>query len=230
MGCDIHMYVEVKPLGSERWLELKRQTLLKDLRSDRLYSVPWADGRDYRAFSMLADVRNYDGIVPISPPRDLPSDLSIGVQLEAIEWADDGHSHSWLSLYELKELEPKGYWNKTHIARGVVHIKKFTEEWDKLIIARDGQNLMLSGPPSSWSRSIGGPPSNELFNISWQWRYGDCEHLIQKDLLPSIDGAISTFDFMDSMNGGEFGKIPFHSGIDEDCVTKRVRCVFWFDN
>lgn len=87
MGCDIHCHVEIKIDG--KWEH---------------YNMPRV-GRNYRLFALLADVRNYDGIEPISPVKGIPGDLSLLTRLDAEYWGTDGHSHSWLSVEEMKRLD-----------------------------------------------------------------------------------------------------------------------------
>lgn len=95
MGCDIHIYAEVKSNGKwERSL------------------VPIPDDRNYRSFAKLANVRNYSTnpeIVPLSEPRGLPDDCATfddDLECENPEhvWLGD-HSFSWLTLAELRSID-----------------------------------------------------------------------------------------------------------------------------
>lgn len=87
MGCDIHLYTEVKVQG--QWY---------------CYGHPNVP-RNYSLFALMADVRNENGeLHPISKPKGLPIDMSI-VTAAADEYCPDGHSHSWLSAQELVKLE-----------------------------------------------------------------------------------------------------------------------------
>lgn len=110
MGTDIHLAAEVFKDG--RW-----QYAPCDL----------PDYRNYRAFAILADVRNGytfagfdsgDPVIPISEPRGLPQDLSqeIRAMLEDTDsgdsWTDDedfftlgDHSFSWVTLKELLDVD-----------------------------------------------------------------------------------------------------------------------------
>jgi len=87
MGTDIHLAAEVYRDG--QW---------------HLASVDLPDGRNYRAFAILADVRNGygfagfdtgDPVVPIAYPRGFPEDLSkelsklLYIEDEEEEWLDD---------------------------------------------------------------------------------------------------------------------------------------------
>lgn len=87
MGCDIHLYTEVKVEG--QWY---------------CYGHPNVP-RNYVLFALMADVRNEGGRYhPVSKPKGLPSDCSVVVQRAAAGY-QGGHSHSWLSAQELAKLE-----------------------------------------------------------------------------------------------------------------------------
>ncbi len=88
MGCDIHLHTEVKINGE--WHH---------------YSNPsvW---RNYTLFALMAGVRNEDKeIEPISPPRGLPSDMTLLTSFDADYWAGDAHSASWLGADDLLLLD-----------------------------------------------------------------------------------------------------------------------------
>lgn len=87
MGCDIHLYTEVKVKG--QWY---------------CYGHPNVP-RCYPLFAIMADVRNEDGEYhPVAKPKGLPPDCSVVTQLAADNYPD-GHSHSWLDAVELVKLE-----------------------------------------------------------------------------------------------------------------------------
>jgi hypothetical protein len=108
MGCDIHAMIERK--SRYGWVNSGDPDV----------------GRNYEMFAVLAGVRNYDGITPIAEPRGLPSFKAFKTYSDGeqyIEWADynekpcyemeamaerygvDGHSHSWLTLVEIKAFD-----------------------------------------------------------------------------------------------------------------------------
>lgn len=88
MGCDIHVHVEIKIRG--QW---------------RHYSSPYIGG-PYDLFAKMAGVRSRaGGPTPIAMPRDLPGDISDVTKIDALLWAGDGHSHSWLSAGEASAVE-----------------------------------------------------------------------------------------------------------------------------
>jgi hypothetical protein len=86
MGCDIHMYAEVKINGV--WH----------------YYGPIEGQRRYGVFARMADVRNGGDIEPVSQPRGVPDDASFMTKFHADYWSDDGHSHSWLSAAEVAAI------------------------------------------------------------------------------------------------------------------------------
>ena len=91
MDCDIHAHVEIKVRG--KWHH---------------YAHPSID-RWYDLFARMANVRNYNGIKPISEPRGLPKNISFTTRFDRKHDGVDGHSASWLSAKEVKEL---GEWAK----------------------------------------------------------------------------------------------------------------------
>lgn len=108
MGTDIHIAVEVRE--EDGW---------------HLADIPVTQDRNYRAFAVLADVRNGYGfggfstgeaLQPISEPRGLPEDMSkeLRLKLDAQDDADGedaeyfwlgDHSFSWVTLKELLEYD-----------------------------------------------------------------------------------------------------------------------------
>jgi hypothetical protein len=72
MGCDIHLYIEYKN---------------KKVEFDG-YKDNWHDfgkcinpGRNYALFALMADVRNYDGQLPvIVNPRGMPDDAGLFIR------------------------------------------------------------------------------------------------------------------------------------------------------
>lgn len=86
MGCDIHAHVEIKVNG--KWHH---------------YNHPSAD-RSYTMFARMADVRNDDGIEPISAPRGLPEDVTFTTRFDHDRMRSDAFSESWLSAEEVAGL------------------------------------------------------------------------------------------------------------------------------
>lgn len=104
MGCDIHAMVEAK-------FHYRHATDCWSWQSCGRVHI----GRNYELFAKLADVRNYDGVEPIAPPRlnnlidnDEHDDerASEDFWLLARSWGSGGHSHSWVTLDELQTADP----------------------------------------------------------------------------------------------------------------------------
>lgn len=138
MGCDIHEWVEVR-VGSG-WT-------MTDINLDI--------GRNYDLFGMLADVRNGvgfagcdmgDGFVPVlgreKPARGVPSDASPEYVAEVGSWDVDGHSHSWLTLAELRAYD----WTQKTKKRGIVSLTE-RKAWRESGADR----------PSGWCGGVSGP-------------------------------------------------------------------------
>lgn len=115
MSCDIHMYTEIKRTirDKEVWVNVddfrinpyydgvdssETQFVHQDLYGDRNYGL----------FTLLAGVRDYsEKTVPVSDPKGLPEDMSDFTAEAADRWDSDGHTHSWLTLAEIKSFQDK---------------------------------------------------------------------------------------------------------------------------
>jgi hypothetical protein len=102
MGCDIIIRTEVKRNGKWTSGDFYKKTG-KEFQIIEIY-----DGRSYSLFTILADVRNYNGVMtPISKPRGIPEDASEEYKKLCESWVVDGHSHSYLTLQEMEEYFDK---------------------------------------------------------------------------------------------------------------------------
>jgi hypothetical protein len=99
MGCDIRAFVEYSftdSAGSKGFAFW--------------YQVPLL--RNYTLFTLMANVRKRSGLEPVSLPKGLPQNLSDEVK-EIYEYdcrrynVSGNHSHSWLSLSELEEVQQR---------------------------------------------------------------------------------------------------------------------------
>jgi hypothetical protein len=109
MGCDIHMFVEIRK--NDKWELFKGDHFSMDAWDKDYYkkektSAPF-EWRSYGMFAFLSGVRNGSGIKPIKEPiRILPNDASDDVKVEWTEiWDGDGHSLSCLTARELVEFD-----------------------------------------------------------------------------------------------------------------------------
>lgn len=101
MGCDIHLYRE-KQVGG-KWVAADNFVKQYD---DEPADVPYGErftDRNYKLFAFLCD--GVRGSYPFSmKERGMP--LRMCDEIKAINdmWGQDGHSHSYLYLHELKEI------------------------------------------------------------------------------------------------------------------------------
>ena len=106
MGCDIHIYVEKKV--KNEWengdVFVKNKYFGIDETEPEYKVNEIHSTRNYNLFALLANVRNYGGIDPISRPRGLPGDVSVFVKNKSDSYGSDGHSHSYLNLFEIKKF------------------------------------------------------------------------------------------------------------------------------
>ena len=97
MGCDIHGYVE--ELVNDEWKPILP-----------LYD----DTRNYKRFSVLADVRSFYDEEGLSP-KGIPEDISAKVEQEIDNWSNDAHSYSYLPLNLACHIFMSTEWNIDHL-------------------------------------------------------------------------------------------------------------------
>lgn len=121
MGCDIHLIVQARRDGKWEDVEL-------NLDGTNEYNESFWESQSYATFAVLAAVRNWpeSGLTPISTPRGLPDDFecqddrvpsrrrfNLGALVGDVErnGKDLGeHSHSWVTLAELKAVPEDQRW------------------------------------------------------------------------------------------------------------------------
>lgn len=228
MGCDIHVYSEKWNPFDKRWQSA--DIWIEDIRCStpgELRVEPEVyEGRNYNLFAMLANVRNGygfagvdtgDGFVPIDMPRGLPPDVSVLVKKQSDGWGDDGHSHSYFTLRELKAYN----WNG-----GITKLRGWVD-------ARQYKVFKEKGKPESWSGGISGPDivhldnkamefeiitggnSNVYTQVEWEETYADCADNFITETIPKLEAIVRH-------HNTHWG----HQPITED----HVRIVFWFDS
>ena len=231
MGCDIHMYAEVKDKEG-KWLKVG--TVFKnpyyrpeeETKKDKegytwnaeLVENPYKC-RNYDLFAILANVRNGFGFagcdtgnefIPIDTPRGLPDSVSPEVKKESDEWGGDGHSHSWFTLKELHEYPWK---SRTNTHRGWVSPEQF-EIW------------RLKGKPESWSGGVGG---HLVEHITWQEMDRKCKKgfFKRKSKLSYYCSVEWEESYYESCKDFVDVTIPALQKLGK---PEDVRIVFWFDN
>lgn len=111
MGCDIHLFTEKKKTinNQELWVNVDRFRMNpyfeQDGHKNEFEIVELYEDRNYILFSMLANVRNKDNNPIISQPKGMPDDCCDYVNKQKEYWGKDGHSHSYLTLKELKDFQ-----------------------------------------------------------------------------------------------------------------------------
>lgn len=213
MGTDIHSISQIK--FKDGWRTMRASIA--------------GDERNYDTFAILADIRNGSGFAGvetgeawpvISQPRGLPDDVEVNdeiyvecpvcsVEGQKTFWLGE-HSHSWVTLEEMKamvaQLDAKVWYKE----KGVVTVDQFLN-WK-----RTGE------PPSSWCGATSGPgvvvvdekdfsPNRKDIThvkMTWQRRWRDC-----------------AFSFTQIIEELESTKKAWSVQSDED-----VRLVFGFDS
>lgn len=125
MGCDIHLFVEVrkndqweaagKPVINQYFYEDKPSEYLPKFLTNKQpepsFAAPMAgehpyirerfySDRNYALFGILANVRWLD-IQPIAEARGIPKNASLEYKTVAEEEGEDGHTHSYLTVQEI---------------------------------------------------------------------------------------------------------------------------------
>lgn len=136
MGCDIHMFVEQrkKIKDAVKWVsgDYFKMNPFAGERHENQYEILELHGnRNYSLFTTLAGVRDYGGkTIPVSDLKGMPDDACDFVNQSCEDWEGDGHSHSWLSLKEIREYQT----NSPKIAYSGLLSKEQLEKLDQGII------------------------------------------------------------------------------------------------
>jgi len=149
MGCDIHLYVEVRQADGS-WKSVD-QWVTEDGYFHVPYEKQFYNGRNYDLFAILANVRNGVGFAgvktgagfnPISEPKGLPADVSTEVKQCSENWGADGHSHSWHTVSDLWAFD----WTQTTINQGWINGETFQRwQWN------------IDEPPVTYCGGVSGP-------------------------------------------------------------------------
>lgn len=212
MGCDIHAYVEVR--NGDVWKSADVWT-----EEDGWFSAnPTVyNDRNYSLFAILAGVRNGvgfagcktgEGFNPISIPRGLPVDVSFEVKRCSDLWGSDGHSHSWLTIAELKAYN----WDQETRRQGFVTPKEY-------------KVFKANGRPDSWCGWCGGS-SVEHLTESEMGRLvsGEAKEAPEKSCYTLVKWAEK---YSESVGLFLTETIP---RLETFGPPECVRLVFWFDN
>jgi hypothetical protein len=165
MGCDIHLYCEVKEkindveqwFNCDHWQYNKWFIADKESEEEELECIPIYRARNYELFALLADVRNNGDIEPMAYPKGVPPDVSEVTKKQIVRWDSDGHSHSYFTYNELlfhRDIVKK----KTHKYSGYVSLD-CAERLDK------GESY-----PDTWL---------EKEHYGWIYREWECSYVYQ---------------------------------------------------
>lgn len=119
MGCDIHIYRE--RFANGRWESVDNWTNEYGDGEDVSYPNQCYEGRNYDFFGLIAGVRRE--FSQSFSPRGMP--LQCDERIARV--ADHGHSHSYLYLHELRELNAWAQTNTLPVS-GMMN----AAQWEKL--------------------------------------------------------------------------------------------------
>lgn len=214
MGCDIHVFLEKK--DGDKWLAVQGPNPYYgkwDGESELTLEGWLFDGRNYNLFSILADVRNNCGAVPISMPRGVPEDASMEITKESECIGCDGHTHSWYTLKELLEFN----WDNSFV------------ENEAYVSEEVYKQFKNGGGPYPCCGDISGPKIEKILNYEmdrviknkYPWE-------INKQFYTAIKWKTSYKDIADNMLESINKYIEQQSISNSELDDYRI--VFWFDN
>lgn len=203
MGCDIHIFSEIKRhiRDEEKWINMDYWQYnpyydTEDPDGEREMDVKSLySGGDYDLFSVLANVRNYSNNSFITEGRGLPDDICLKTKKEADRFLGDGHSHGYFTLKEMVDYYKE---NPTIKRSGMVS----KEAAEKLETTEE--------TPNSWAGWT---------DPSLGWIYKEWED--PSPLSRLVDKLIER-------RNEEFW-MPIDN-MEESEQDDKIRIVFWFDN
>ncbi len=232
MGCDIHIYAEVRKtklnvFGGQvdKW-EFQEDRFRNENYNPKYPKTEWNreftsepyPHRNYNLFAILANVRNGygfagvdtgDGFKPISIPKGLPDDVSPQIKEVSDRWGVDGHSHSYHTLSDLKSYD----WNQVSVLRGVITLNQYSEirgtgkspdSWCGAVSGRNIVTVSMSEADALLANPAHRNSSSDYYvRYQWQETYSGCVGSFLTESIPALERL----------------------GNDDD-----VRIVFWFDN
>ena len=98
MGCDINALIQIRDLATDGCADYQQA----ESREWLIFDWPWLE-RNYECFAAIAGVRaGMSAVEPLYQPRGLPWDAYEKPQGSLSNWSSELHSHSYLTLSELK--------------------------------------------------------------------------------------------------------------------------------
>lgn len=221
MGCDIHVMVEARRdftgLG-KRWCsadhftpnpyytfreEYARANGFEVDETERQWEVEHIySSRNYTLFSILSDVRNYDGMETLGyDRRGFPKDADVLTVAEFDRWGVDAHTPGYCTLKELKDGISK---------LGVVRCSGYVKKEDQEKYLKDGTL------PESWAKQVWGNDADQYVYMEWE------DNTLVTDICSVLVEAIER-------RKREVFWI-FHLESDDFSRDDDIRIVFWYDN
>jgi hypothetical protein len=209
MGCDINIWTEKRTGGAWTPADRTDPTYVDEDGNRWPEHEPIYSGRNYFLFAVLAGVRNSYDVTPISPPKGLPSDVSLLVASDAEAWRDEGHDFSYLSLEELE-------------AYGWTGLSVTERRW---VSADEYRRFTSEGWPRQWWARDPGPGWSEMRRVSNE----EMKALIAAgadtaNCYTHVEWQVACEDRVSDFRDGVIPKLRDLAGDD----PASVRIVFWF--
>lgn len=228
MGTDIHSIVQYRANGkTNQWTTVRAR---------------FGDDRNYDTFAVLANVRNGSGFAgmesgeawpAISEPRGFPKDMVDGEFPQVSDsmtrcphccsdemWLGD-HSHSWVTLAEMKSMAAKLRDKRFYMVTGVVTLDQYEdyvraakvpENWSGGVM---GQGLRTIDEMDVEGRTVGDLRRDKVTHIRMRW---------PRKIEECITSLFKYIDLLETVKI-EFDWSDRHRPTDDD-----VRLVFGFDS
>lgn len=221
MGTDIHTVLEIRKNGTWEALGLERDSYGYIMDPPDPAEVLPTD-RNYNLFSIMADVRNSNGYdeprsrwVPISEPRGCPPDASPLVKDWMEEW---GHSHSYLTLADLKNYDYSSSTLRTGLVGpdGYMQWKEHgrPNAWcgglmgaDVVFVSHEEMEQYISDP-QLFSLMKGVENSLVFTAVQWEVTAREAARKLVEDTIPYMESLV----------------------MENGLTDNDVRLVFWFDS
>jgi hypothetical protein len=207
MGCDIHGYVEVRKYDFGEWYDcIDIQSIV---------------GRNYNMFALLFGIRNYANYIPLTENRGLPEGLSDRAKEKIKYWAEDGHSHSFVTWQELQTINWDEY--GTSLSEWIYGYHSPTDQehftcfGDSSILTREHHAIMAKGETvevqgNFYRRKV--EKTGDSLSSDWKCLF---------DLMKVLDEYHRKGD----LEANVIESVPAIAKIED---TSKVRLVVWFDN
>lgn len=211
MGCDIHVCVERKVNG--KWEQQYVFGTPREGDYEDYYNKYWYHARNYHLFALLAGVRNYINIIPLSELRGLPENVSEGINQELDYWGSEAHSISYFVLSELLKVKNASislYFN-------IKNYEDFKEKEKIELFNFDYIDKYNPIYPNNNTLIVSNEEMDRILKMK--------SFLGDKDIITNIVREISVYEI-----SSKFFKETLENISILDPNPNNLRVVFWFDN